>query len=1199
MSHAVSGTFGRQFLFAVMAVDRGLVRRDAFVAAVNGWTIDKSVPLASRLVTMEAIDEAVAAEFEAIVDHHLREHGGNLTEYLAAVAEPVRQALAESLAANPDADVRRCVALLTPAAARDDGHKGEGNFEPGLDDDTFVPESSAEPEPQAREPWESDVEGPAEPGHFVSADESDKGQILRRSGRKWPQPMFEAGRFAAVKKIGGEGMGLIFLGYDKNEIGRIIALKTVRDDVYGKNYGKRLRLEGEIHGQLEHPNIVPVYGTGVMRDGSPFIALQHIRKGDLRKAIGNFHAGNPILPKNPNDSPYRQLFQDAQTEHADEPPEENADRTEDIPASTGFDPEAVSPIRFDKLRGDRLADFYDLLRRFTDICNAIDYAHDRGVLHRDLKPGNVMLGNHGETFVIDWGVAKLIDDPNADAFARADQVVVTTITDATQADTSPGTPSYMAPEQLDGENHRVDRRTDTFALGLILCEILTGEQPYMARISEELGKLPKDEQRSQFKRILRNAIRQGPPDLARKNPSIPRPLAAICRKALAFEQADRYQTARELAREVNRWLTDEPVEAYRGEERGIEKAARWVRRNRGKAAAMVASLVFATMGVILVATFLQILANQRFESQRQETLATKRDLLNVEKLAQSVSEKSYADSKATLKLAMSRGAWNQAIATIDDLETQIRTSKISVSPEERVDLNLDRLDALDGASRDEEAQQLVRSIEQDSKSNPKWFDKRRRGRLYLRKGDLFREQSKPGEASPFELALEEELTESERSYVMSLTEPDPKKAIAMLDAALAGDPYNIRAMVMITILRLLTGEGNEAIARLDATRSIMPQDNNLLILAIILDVLVLKKSPSETDQQRVLAGLGPREGRFLINGLRMLVDNDVPDSNSITKFLLDAVSLIGARKGPNQTARLDVLIKNPPASLVPLQYVFENLLNNFWILTTPEPPTAGMKFLMDRPLVMLRNRLGVPNRNLAERIAGYRAASDAYEIAEFGLFEALEQSHAGNLVKATEIFADLGEKDAFRDSWRLRKSVLLLITKKLTDSGHAWIVRARSPVGPGGVVTEPMRDSIRKILGKMANDERPFDAFDLDIAFQLSSLIEDYDTSVLIFSNQMRIDPKGGSFVFLRFVKAMIEPMAMIEYLKVPNGGLKGDVWTALRVRIHRDYPELAKSVRELNDMPENPFQPTSVDHPQPFIYNIHTNTVPKLIESP
>ena len=167
------------------------------------------------------------------------------------------------------------------------------------------------------------------------------------------------GRFRIVRLHDRGALGEVYVARDQ-QLHRIVALKRIKRD-HAADDDKRARfvIEAEITGRLEHPGIVPVYGLGTHDDGRPFYTMRFIRGDNLKAAIDEFHRGG----------------------------------------QTEADP------------GRRALGLQKLLRRFLDVCNAVDYAHSRGVLHRDLKPGNIMLGKFGETLVVDWGLAKSVGRP--------------------------------------------------------------------------------------------------------------------------------------------------------------------------------------------------------------------------------------------------------------------------------------------------------------------------------------------------------------------------------------------------------------------------------------------------------------------------------------------------------------------------------------------------------------------------------------------------------------------------------------------------------------------------------------------------------------------------------------------------------------------------------------------------------------------
>src|SRR5262249_35787487 len=207
-----------------------------------------------------------------------------------------------------------------------------------------------------------------------------------------------------------------------------------------------------------------------------------------------------------------------------------------------------------------------LLNAFVATCNAVAYAHSHGVIHRDLKGQNVGLGAFGEVVVLDWGFAKVLG--GADDSAGATPVVPA-------AEAGPGhtvqgqvigTPAYMAPEQAEGRTDRIDRRTDVYGLGAILYELLTGRPPFAGAGVE--GVL----------RQGRGGREAEPGRPGQVWSGVPRALEAVCLRALAKEPAKRYASAGELAREVQRWLADEPVVAY--PEPAPARLSRWARRHQ-------------------------------------------------------------------------------------------------------------------------------------------------------------------------------------------------------------------------------------------------------------------------------------------------------------------------------------------------------------------------------------------------------------------------------------------------------------------------------------------------------------------------------------------------------------------------------------------------------------------------------------------
>jgi ABC-type multidrug transport system ATPase subunit len=299
-------------------------------------------------------------------------------------------------------------------------------------------------------------------------------------------------RFRLLREHARGGLGQVSVALDE-EFRREVAVKEIQerfaDDPESRS---RFLLEAEITGRLEHPGIVPVYGLGTREDGRPFYAMRLIRGVDLQAAIGAFHGAGGAGAADQHDLEFRRL-----------------------------------------------------LRRFLDACNAVAYAHSRGVLHRDLKPANVMLGEYGETLVVDWGLAKLIDRPEGGGGSEATLPALAAGAQ-TVAGRAIGTPAFMSPEQAAGRLEQLGPATDVYSLGATLYCLLTGRPPFEGGTAEVLGKV----QRGDF---------LGPRAL---NPTVSPALEAVCLKAMALRPEQRYPSVKALSEDVENWLADRPVSPW-------------------------------------------------------------------------------------------------------------------------------------------------------------------------------------------------------------------------------------------------------------------------------------------------------------------------------------------------------------------------------------------------------------------------------------------------------------------------------------------------------------------------------------------------------------------------------------------------------------------------------------------------------------
>ena len=243
--------------------------------------------------------------------------------------------------------------------------------------------------------------------------------------------------------------------------------------------------------------------------------------------------------------------------------------------------------RADRGPGERTLELHKLLRRILDVCNTVSYAHSRGLVHRDLKPGNIMVGLYGETLVLDWGLVKVIgrqDSPSAGGKNSLSGLPLSD-SDGTVIGTVLGTIVNMSPEQATGDLEAIGPASDVYSLGTILYCLLTGREPFDGK-SEE---------------ILEKVKRGDYPPPREIDRSVPPALAAICKRAMALKPDDRYESVRALAEDIEHWLADEPVSAWH--EPLNAQARRWARRNR---AAVVGAAAAAFAGVMGLCTVLAV-----------------------------------------------------------------------------------------------------------------------------------------------------------------------------------------------------------------------------------------------------------------------------------------------------------------------------------------------------------------------------------------------------------------------------------------------------------------------------------------------------------------------------------------------------------------------------------------------------------------
>jgi PAS domain S-box-containing protein len=293
-------------------------------------------------------------------------------------------------------------------------------------------------------------------------------------------------RYTLTRLHATGGIGRVWLAHD-SDLGRDVALKELRPErAASAPLGARFLKEARITGQLEHPGVVPVYELTRRRgDRHPFYTMRFVKGRTLTQAA--------------------RLYHQQRADGRDEP-----------------------------------LDLLALLNSFVAVCNTVAYAHSRGVIHRDLKGQNVIVGDFGEVIVLDWGLAKLVGR------GEAEMAAAPVVPDPEGADCAEltaqgqalGTPAYMAPEQAVGRPDLIDCRTDVYGLGAILYEILSGRPPFTGSDTQE---------------VLRKVREEEPVRPSQLCPGVPPALERACLRALGKRPEDRYASAGDLARDVQHW----------------------------------------------------------------------------------------------------------------------------------------------------------------------------------------------------------------------------------------------------------------------------------------------------------------------------------------------------------------------------------------------------------------------------------------------------------------------------------------------------------------------------------------------------------------------------------------------------------------------------------------------------------------------
>jgi serine/threonine protein kinase len=593
------------------------------------------------------------------------------------------------------------------------------------------------------------TEGAADPD-FASA-------VLRRLAAR--EGSF--GRYSLKGEVARGGQGVVLRVWDE-DLRRNLAMKVMLGRGEPAETGKtppadprslgRFLEEAQVTGQLDHPGIVPVHELGLDSQGRVFFTMKLVKGEDLKAVFARVHAGE---------------------------------------------------AEWSQTRALSI-----LLR----VCEAMSYAHSKRVIHRDLKPSNIMVGRYGEVFVMDWGLARMLDRkddkdvrvrPQADSFtsgvnserreraaSEPDSPLLTMDGDIV------GTPAYMSPEQASGHLERMGPASDVYALGAMLYHLLTGRMPYVtpdARVNNY---------------AILSRVQEGPPvGVASLAPKAPVELVAICEKAMARDPGDRYTDMSALADDLRASLENRVVRAYRTG--AAAELGKWVRRNR-----LVAT---GTVVLLLLAVAVLVFVDDAREQRRVATEATAK--VEVEHLARNLADMEAAHSLATeadahmraAKLAAERGNWNALIQELD-----LMTAVDSADPR----IHVMKARAFIGLSRVSDASAELKESElTDVQGDVKGERLLLQGYLGMLGWD-----AKGAPPGLLQKAIDAGLSPADEAFAYALLAGTAERAKVLLTAALKAEPFHFLAWDALIQTEFWQGNVSTSMQTAERMAFIFPED---------------------------------------------------------------------------------------------------------------------------------------------------------------------------------------------------------------------------------------------------------------------------------------------------------------------------------------------------------------------------------------
>jgi tetratricopeptide (TPR) repeat protein len=495
--------------------------------------------------------------------------------------------------------------------------------------------------------------------NIALADESLAGGDTPPGGQPPPQDLQQLGDFRILREVGHGGMGIVYEA-EQVSLSRHVALKVLtRKMLLDARQRRRFEREARAAAKLHHTNIVPVFGVGE-QDGLPYYVMQFIQGlgldevlDELKRIQGGKPAGTGsagdlrVSHKDVSAVDVARSLMTGEFHPAGDP-----DEPSEPPATGPTAPESggrlsgsftlssssvtlPGPGKAAGGKARKLTYWQSVARVGVQVAEALAYAHGQGILHRDVKPSNLLLDTAGTVWVADFGLARAEEE---EQLTHTGDIV--------------GTLRYMPPEAFEG---RADARGDLYSLGLTLYELAALRPAF------------EEKDRNQ---LIKRVTTEEPPRLDRLNPQAPRDLVTIVHKAIDREPGQRYPSAAALAADLQRFLDDEPIQARRTSAR--ERLWRWCRHHPG-----VGSLTAALVLILVGVTLASVLAAARFDRLAREQAAAAADERQARQAADEAKEHEAAlRQQAEEAKRQAEANFAQARKAVDDSFTKVSESQL-------------------------------------------------------------------------------------------------------------------------------------------------------------------------------------------------------------------------------------------------------------------------------------------------------------------------------------------------------------------------------------------------------------------------------------------------------------------------------------------------------------------------------------------